>query len=135
VADGCQIRELPDGGQEFVLDDPSLSFIRIDGQSRLQFGETEVIISTRFAVVRDGKVHQLDPGRTGGLGPLVSLFPGTARWMWTSAEGSLTVVFANGDFVSVDPAPAARAWSVGSVYCLPVGRPDEDDASAPRPSR
>jgi hypothetical protein len=135
VAEGCQIRELPDGGQEFLLDEPSLSFIRIDHQSRLQFGETEVVISSRFAVVRDGGVHRLDPQQSVGLGPLVSLFPGTVQWMWTSPEGSLTVVFRNGDVVSVDPDPSVRAWSVGSVYCLPTRSSEGGDDPAPRSSR
>jgi Family of unknown function (DUF6188) len=135
VAEGCQIRELPDGGQEFVLDEPSLSFIRIDRQSRLQFGDTEVVISSRFAVVRDGNVHRLDPQQSVGLGPLVSLFPATVRWMWTSPEGSLSVVFQNGAVVSVDPDPSVRAWSVGSVYCLPTRSPGPGEDPLPRSSR
>ena len=117
MVDGCQIRELPDGGKEFVLDDPALSFIRIDEQSRLQFGTTEVVIGIPFTVEVDGSVHHLDPHRTEALGPLVALFPGTMRWLWTSAEGELTAVFESGAKVKVTPDAMSKAWSVGNVYC------------------
>jgi hypothetical protein len=119
MVDGCHIRELPDGGREFVLDEPALSFIRIDHQSRLQFGRTEVAIDSPFVVTVDGTVHYLDPQRRDGLGPLAALFPGSLRWLWTSAEGELTAVFQSGAKLTVAPHPAIKAWSVGSVYSVP----------------
>ncbi len=119
VVDGCRIRELPDGGREFVLDEPGLSFIRIDTQSRLQFGRTEVVIASPFVLELKGTVHFLDPRRHDALGPLVALYPGTVRWLWTSLQGEMTVVFRNGNTVRVPPAASARAWSVGSAYSLP----------------
>jgi hypothetical protein len=119
VVDGCRIRELPDGGREFILDDPSLSFIRIDYQSRLQFGQTEVAIGVPFVVEVAGAAHHLDPQRREALGPLVALFPGSVRWLWTSPEGELTAVFHSGARVTVAPDPVSKAWSVGSVYGLP----------------
>lgn len=115
MVDGCQIRELPDGGREFVLDEPALSFIRIDEQSRLQFGRTEVVIATPFVLELQGTVHFLDPQRHDALGPLVALFPGRARWLWTSPDGEMTVLFRNGNTVRVPPSPTVRAWSVGGV--------------------
>jgi hypothetical protein len=121
VIDGCDIREMPDGGREFVLEDPTLSFIRIDHQSRLQFGRTEVVIGSPFLVEINGVVHHLDPRRWDALGPLVALFPGTLRWLWTSAEGQLTALFRNGARVTVTPDAITKAWSVGSVYCMPGG--------------
>jgi len=121
VIDGCEIRELPDGGREFVLDQPDLSFIRIDEQSHLQFGRTAVVIGSPFALELNGVVHQLDPQRTDALGPLVALFPGAVHWLWTSAEGRLTAAFRNGATVTVSPDTMVRAWSVGSVYCMPGG--------------
>jgi hypothetical protein len=117
--DGCLIRELPDGGREFVLDEPVLTFIRIDHQSRLQFGETEVVIDSPFELEVDGVTHHLDPRRWDALGPLAALFPGSLRWLWTSAQGALTGVFQSGARVRVTPDPVTRAWSVGTVYCLP----------------
>jgi hypothetical protein len=121
MVDGCQIRELPDGGREFVLDEPSLSFIRIDHQSRLQFGRTELAIGSPFVLAVAGTVHHLDPQHRGALGPLAALFPGSLRWLWTSAEGELTAVFQNGAELRVAPDPVNKAWSVGTVYCLPGG--------------
>ncbi len=75
MVDGCRIRELPDGGREFVLEEPGLSFIRIDEQSRLQFGRTEVVIASPFVLELTGTVHFLDPHRHDALGPLVALYP------------------------------------------------------------
>lgn len=118
--EGCQIRELPDGGREFVLEDPSLSFIRIDHQSRLQFGRCEVVIASPFAVQMGGLAHHLHPHHTEGLGPLLALFPGTVRWLWTSTKGQLNAVFVHGATLTVPPHPVTTAWSVGSVYCLPT---------------
>ena len=54
---------------------------------RLQFGQTEVVIGSPFDLEIDGVVHHLDPRRWDALGPLVALFPGTLRWLWTSADG------------------------------------------------
>jgi len=119
VADGLQIRELPDGGKEFVLDDPALTYIRIDEQSRLQFGTTEVVIGIPFTVEVNGSVHHLSPHRTEALGPLVALFPSTMRWLWTSADGELNAVFESGAKVKVTPDAMSKAWSVGNVYCMP----------------
>jgi hypothetical protein len=122
VVEGIQIRELPDGGREFVLDEPTLSFIRIDHQSKLQFGSTEVVIGAPFVLEIHGIVHNLDPQRWDALGPLVALFPGTVRWLWTSIRGDLTAVFEGGARVTVTPDAMSKAWSVGSVYCMPGGR-------------
>ena len=93
MLEGCWIRELPDGGREFVLEETALSFIRIDHQSRLQFGRTEVMIGSPFVLEMDGVVHHLSPQRWDALGPLVALYPGSVRWLWTSPEGELTLVF------------------------------------------
>jgi hypothetical protein len=121
MVDGCRIRELPDGGREFVLDEPSLSYIRIDHQSRLQFGRTEVAIGSPFVVASGGTVHRLDPRRREVLGPLLALFPGALRWLWTSSEGELAAVFQSGAQLTVSPDPVSKAWSVGSVHGVPDG--------------
>jgi hypothetical protein len=122
VEQGFLIRELPDGGSEFVLDEPDLSFLRIDHRSTLQFGATEVAIDTAFTLELRGRTYALDPRQWDALGPLVALYPGTIRWLWTSQEGELTAVFTTGATVSVSPDPVARAWSVGNVACLPGRR-------------
>jgi len=121
VVEGCRIRELPDGGREFVLDEPALSYIRIDHQARLQFGRTEVAIDGPFVLAMAGAVHRLDPHLRGTLGPLLALFPGSLRWLWVSAGGELTAVLDNGAQVTVAPGRAGNAWSVGTVHDVPGG--------------
>jgi hypothetical protein len=121
VVEGCRIRELPDGGREFVLDHPTLSSIRIDRQSTLSFGRTEVIIATPFVLERDGTLYRLSPLRSSTLGPLVALYPSSVRWLWTSAEGALTLVFDHGAVLTVPPDPVDPAWSVGNVLARSGG--------------
>ncbi len=105
-----------------MLDEPALTYIRIDDQSHLQFGRTEVVIGSPFEVAIGGVVYHLDPRHAEGLGPFVSLFPGSVRWLWTSAEGRLTAVFRSGARMTVTPDAVIKAWSVGSVYCMPGAR-------------
>jgi len=50
VPDGCDIRELPDGGQEFVLDDPVLAHIQVDVACWLTFGVIDVVIAQNDAM-------------------------------------------------------------------------------------
>jgi hypothetical protein len=120
VPDGCVIRELPDGGREFVLEDPVLACIQVDAACRLRFGLTDVAVGSQFSVEIDGIGHRLDPRRTGELGPLLALYPGTARWLWASPEGMLTLVFENGSRLTVVPEVIAPAWSVGAMSWPPV---------------
>jgi hypothetical protein len=121
VGDGCRIRELPDGGKEFVLDERALSFVRIDNRSTLGFGRTEVAIGGPFVLRIGGVTHTLEPGRRGALGALLTLYPGTVRWLWASPDGRLAAVFEDGALVTVDPSPAVTAWSVGNVDRPPGG--------------
>lgn len=116
VVEGCRIRELPDGGREFVLEESTLSFIRIDDQTRLRFGRTEVMIGSSFVLDVGGVVHHLSPQRWDALGPLVALYPSSVRWLWASATGDLTLVFHHGPVLTVSPDPTTTAWSVGNVY-------------------
>jgi uncharacterized protein DUF6188 len=119
VVEGCVIRELPDGGSEFVLDEPTLSFVRVDRQSRLQFGRTEVVVGGPFSVSVDGVEHRLDPRHTDTLGPLLVLYPGTVRWLWATADGDLQVTFENGSRLFVPTDRTGASWSVGNVYSVP----------------
>jgi len=119
VVEGCVLRELPDGGTEFVLDDPALSYIRVDRQCRLQFGRTEVVIAGPFVLWLDGIRHRLDPRRTDTLGPLLVLYPGTVRWLWATPEGDLQAVFESGSRLRVPTDRSGTSWSVGNVYSVP----------------
>jgi hypothetical protein len=122
VPAGVLIRELPDGGHEFVLEDPVLARIVVDQRVTLRFGSTDVSVSGPFAFEVDGLGHWLDPRYADSLAPLLSSFPGSARWLWTSPTGELTLVLMQGQRLVV-PEPLARsAWSVGDL-AGPTDRP------------
>jgi len=113
MAAGHHLRELPDGGVEFVLEDPVLACLVIDERVTLRFGRTEVVIAEAFDLEVDGEGHRLDPHHHDSLCPLLSTVPGTARWMWASPDGELTLVLMQGQRLVV-PGPAVRSvWSVG----------------------
>jgi hypothetical protein len=110
---GHHLRELPDGSIEFVLDVPVLSCLVIDDAATLRFGRTDVVIADPFELEVDGVGYHLDPHRHDTLGPLLATYPGTAQWLWASPDGTLHLVFMQGQRLVV-PGPAVRsAWSVG----------------------
>jgi hypothetical protein len=74
-------------------------------------------------------VHRLNPQRWDGLGPLVALYPSSARWLWTSAEGELKVIFHHGAVLTVPPDPSTTAWSVGNVHAQ-TGEPAPEPPAA-----
>jgi hypothetical protein len=55
-----------------------LTYVRVDHQTRLQFGSTEFVIECPFTLTTDGAVHRLDPESRIDLGPLLAVYP--ARW-------------------------------------------------------
>jgi hypothetical protein len=121
VSDSVVLRELPDGGHEFVLEDPVLRALEItlesapeiDGAVILRFGRTEVTVSGAFALEVDGVAYRLDPCVPESLAPLLSCIPGAARWVWASPDGRLTVELMQGQRL-VAPGPALQPWwSVG----------------------
>ncbi len=121
---GHHLRELPDGSIEFVLDVPILSCLVIDEVSILRFGRTDVVIADPFELEVDGVGYYLDPHRHDTLGPLLATYPGTARWLWAAPDGTLNLVFMQGQRLVV-PGPAVRsAWSVGPSVGSD-GDPDE----------
>jgi len=119
---GFRPRVLPDGGVEFVLDDPVLAGIVIDGRVTLRFGATDVVLGDPFDLEVDGVGHHLDPARPDTLGPLLAVYPGTVRWLHGSPGGELVLVFMQGQRLVV-PGPAVRrAWAVGPAD---IGRPTD----------
>jgi len=115
VSDGVLVRELPDGGREFVLEDPVLTRLTLDGRVGLRFGATDVIVSGPFDLEVDGVHHRLDPLRVHSLAPLLATYPGTVRWLWSSPDGSLHLQFMQGQHLVVPDHPAAPVWTVGST--------------------
>jgi hypothetical protein len=113
VSDGVVHRELPDGGHEFVLEDPVLRALEVHRAVILRFGRTEVTVSGPFALEVDGVAHRLDPSVPESLAPLLCCIPGAARWVWASADGHLTVELMQGQRL-VAPGPGRQPWwSVG----------------------
>ncbi len=121
MPDGVLIREMPDGGHEFVLDDPVLDGIVVAGRITLRFGRTDVTLSAPFRLVVDGVEHRLDPRCPDTLAPLLSCFPGTAHWMWASPGGELNLVLMQGQRLVVPEPGSGSAWSVGTIEG-PTGR-------------
>ena len=113
MSDSVLVRELPDGGHEFVLEDPVLQSLVIDGGVTLRFGRTDVVVRVPCALEVDGIGHRLDPRAPESLAPILSCHPGTARWVWSSVDGRLTVVWMQGQCLVVPEPPEPWAWSVG----------------------
>lgn len=119
VSDDVLVRELPDGGHEFVLEDPVLRALVVDGGITLRFGRTDVVVTGPCTLEVDGVRHQLDPGAPTTLAPLLSCYPGTARWVWSSPGGLLTIVLMQGQYLIVPDLAVSRAWSVGGRSTAP----------------
>ena len=58
-----------------AIEATAITCIRVDHQSRLQFGDTEVMIETSFRLHTGDTEHVLEPSERAGLGPLLALFP------------------------------------------------------------
>lgn len=122
--EGCEIRAQPDGGREFLLADPALSYIRIDGQSRLHFGKAELAIECPFTLQVGDTVHQLDPQDRASIGPLLTLYPDTITQLLMSSGGTLRATFASGALLTVEPHPRFEAWNICGFWCSPGGFED-----------
>jgi hypothetical protein len=115
VPNGVLLRELPDGGHEFVLDDPALSALVVDGSVTLRFGRTDVVVSGLCTLRLDGVPLLLDPGSPDTLAPLLSCFPGSARWLWSGPDGRLTLVLMQGQRLEVPATGNRSTWTVGGM--------------------
>jgi hypothetical protein len=121
-SEGFHLRDMPDGGVEFVLRDPVLTGVVVADRVTLCFGATEVVVTDPFDLEVDGVGHRLDPARPQTLGPLLAVYPATARWLYATPDGGLVLVLLQGQRLVV-PGPAVRrSWVVG-----PAGgvRPDQ----------
>jgi hypothetical protein len=118
---GCEIRTLPDGGRDFILAQPRLTFIRIDMQSRLQFGEAQLEIECPFTLTTTDNFFQLDPQDRGALGPLLSLYPDEIVRLRMQPDGTLDATFASGSALMVKPHPKYEAWNIAGFWCPPGG--------------
>jgi hypothetical protein len=116
-----EIRELPDSARVFEVSEPNLSWIRVDDQTRLQFGETELVIEGPFRLLVGATEIPLDPTDRGALGPLLGLYPDSLMRLTMARDGTLEATFASGAVISVPPSPRFEAWSIGGFSGPPSG--------------
>ncbi len=101
-----------------------LTFIRIDHQTRLQFGDVEMVIESPFVLTVDGTDYPLDPEDRGGLGVLLRVYPDSLTSGRVDPDGTLRLEFASGASIAVPSDPQYEAWSIvgpgnALVVCIP----------------
>jgi hypothetical protein len=111
-------------GWDLEFPERELSFIRIDHQTRLQFGPTEVVIESSFTLRTSSHDVQLDPAERGGLGTVLDLYPTSLVSASIDASAALHLIFASGYSINVPPDPNYEAWQVNGpgtflVVCMP----------------
>ncbi len=101
-----------------------LTFIRIDHQTRLQFGPIEVVIETPFSLrIREAEMV-LDPEARSTLGPLLGLYPDSLAAATVDDSATLLLTFVSGSSITVRQDPRYEAWQVNGpdnylIVCTP----------------
>lgn len=108
------------------LEGADLTFIRIDHQVRLQFGDCEVVIETMFRLTSEGSMVLLHPAEREGLGALLRIYPTTLRAATVDADLTLRLEFAGHTTLEVAQDDAYEAWQINGpasrlVVCPPGG--------------
>jgi hypothetical protein len=111
-------------GWRFTLGEPELTFIRVDYQTRLQFGSTQVVIEQRFDLTANDVLHSLDPANRSELGPLLDIYPDLLAEATADRDRVLRLAFVSGAQIVVPPHERYEAWSIvgpgtGLVVCTP----------------
>jgi len=114
------------GEQVISVPEAELTSVRVNHQTRFQFGETEVVIESGSRVTVDGREHDLDPSDRGLLGPALALYPGTLVLACAAPGGTLTLEFASGARIEVPADQNHEAWQVNGpgkrlIVCEPGG--------------
>ena len=105
------------------LRDREMSFIRIDHQTWLHFGDTVVVIGCPFTLKVDGRTVVLDEPRD--LGPLLAQYPDTLTTATVDEDATLRLSFSRGWTIDVPPDPHYGAWQIqGPGRNLAVCPPD-----------
>ncbi|MGE3327609.1 MAG: DUF6188 family protein [Acidimicrobiia bacterium] len=90
-----------------------LTFVRVDHQTRLQFGDFEIVIEGPFRVTTsDGTDHRLDAALRASLGPVLDLFPDSLIAATVEADASLRLRLASGATLDVPADFEFEAWQV-----------------------
>ena len=104
-----------------------MTFVRVDHQTRLQFGDSEIVIESPFRVTApDGNEYDLDPGERASLGPVLDLYPNVLVTVTVDAEASLRLAFDSGATLDVPADLDFEAWQVNGpdgflAVCMPGG--------------
>lgn len=109
-----------------TLEEPDLTWIRVDHQTRLWFAAAEIVIECPFRLESGGVQHRLDPSDRGGLGPLLAVYPDRLVAGCADADGTLQLHFAGGAAITVPSHPDYEAWQVSQddgllLVCKPGG--------------
>jgi hypothetical protein len=103
-----------------------LTSIRIDNQTHLTFGATEVTIGTPFRITIGGATYELDPDTRAELGPVLAIYPATLRSAGIDAQLTLRLEFVGGEVLEVSEDPSYESWEIRGpgarlIVCPPAG--------------
>lgn len=104
-----------------------MTFVRVDNETRLQFGEFEIMIESPFRLTApDGSEHHLDPGERTLLGPVLGLYADALISATVDADATLLLRLASGVVLDVPAEARFEAWQVSGpegflVVCAPGG--------------
>jgi hypothetical protein len=110
----------------FGLNGAELTFVRIDFQTRLQFGQTEIVIETPFDLVSGTSTQRLDPEDRPALGPLLAVYPAALDSAVVQPDLTVVLTFDGGVKIVVPQDQHYESWHVvgpGSrlIVCPPTG--------------
>lgn len=102
----------------------NLDFFRIDGQTRLQFGDTEIIIIAPLLLRTHDREVWID--ERDDLGPLLALWPDVLNEATISDDLTLRLRFRSGAATTVPAYEGYEAWHVSGpgkalIVCGPRG--------------
>jgi hypothetical protein len=105
-----------------------MTFVCVDHQTRLQFGDFEIAFESPFRVTApDGSEYSLDPGVRASLGPVLDLYPDALVTATAMPRRRLRLRFASGATLDVPADFDFEAWQVngpdGFLVCA-TGGPD-----------
>src|SRR4051812_19105801 len=100
------------GNRALTIEETDLTYIRIDHQARLQFGQVEIVIECPFVLTVADTVHRLDPEARIELGPLLALYPASLSAAYVSEQAALHLDFDGGATVVVPQNAQYEAWQV-----------------------
>lgn len=114
------------GVPRLQLEGEDLTSVRIDNQTHLTFGATEVTIGTPFRITSGGATYELDPETQSGLGPLLAIYPATLLSAAVDAQLTLRLEFVGGEVLEISEDRSYESWEIrgpGSrlIVCPPAG--------------